>query len=329
LFLLPITVSIDMPSNVDALVEALQQNDSSRITSLVQSGTAIHDESETQNRPYTPLQLAMSLPSPQPLRTLLTAFMSSKSAADQVSAVADTITQQLFATANADAELPTAILTDTSDSAVIARVERAIAAIRAGSFVVVTDGANRENEGDLIIAAEHATAERIAFMVNVTSGIICVGMTSQRCDELSLPQMVVTNTESHQTAFTVTVDYKHGTSTGISAADRALTIRALAADTTSPDDLARPGHVFPLRAREGGVLVRPGHTEASVDLARLAGCAPLAAMCEIVNIDGTMARPHSLVQWSQRHGLELISIADLIEYRKLTEHNTSPTLSSS
>lgn len=186
----------------------------------------------------------------------------------------------------------------------------------------MTDGEDRENEGDLIIAAEKATEERIAFMVEETSGLICCGVTGERVDELGLPQMVTRNTESHGTAFTVSVDYKHGTTTGISASDRAITLRALADPKAQADDFLRPGHMFPLRAKPGGVLERPGHTEASVDLARLAGLFPAGAMCEIVNRDdgrGTIARPDYCRRFAVKHGLTLISIADLIEYRKRKE----------
>jgi 3,4-dihydroxy 2-butanone 4-phosphate synthase/GTP cyclohydrolase II len=198
-------------------------------------------------------------------------------------------------------------------------VEAAIAAIREGKFVVVNDGEDRENEGDLIIAAEKATAEKLAFMVNETSGLICIGLQGERIDELQLPQMVQRNTESHQTAFTVSVDYKVGTSTGISAADRAATIRALADRKVGTEDFSKPGHMFPLRAKPGGVLERPGHTESSVDLARLAGLFPAAAMCEIVNKDGSMMRPDACRRFAEQHGLPCISIADLVAYRKVKD----------
>ena len=200
------------------------------------------------------------------------------------------------------------------------RVERALAAIRRGEFVVVTDGEDRENEGDLIIDAQYATAERIAYMVNETSGIICVGLSQQRAQQLQLPPMVERNTESHQTAFTVTVDYNLDPqcSTGISAYDRAATIRALASADSQPQHFNRPGHVFPLVAKDGGVLERPGHTEASVELSRLSGGVGVGVMCEVVRRDGAMMRPAELVEWSRKQGWELISIADLIEYRKQT-----------
>jgi 3,4-dihydroxy 2-butanone 4-phosphate synthase / GTP cyclohydrolase II len=195
-------------------------------------------------------------------------------------------------------------------------VDEAIAAIGRGEIVVVVDDEDRENEGDLIMAAQFATEERLAFFVNHTSGVICAPLPPERCDELQLDLMVQDNTEAMRTAFTVTVDYRHGTSTGISAADRALTLRALAHPGTKAADLARPGHIFPLRARPGGVLKRAGHTEAAVDLCALAGLAPAGVLCEIVKPDGTMARVPDLVAFARQHGLRFISIADLIRYRR-------------
>ena len=201
-----------------------------------------------------------------------------------------------------------------------ANIEKAVAAIGRGEIVVVVDDETRENEGDLIMAAEFATPEAIAFFVKHTSGVICVPMEGSRLDELQLPLMVSTNTESQRTAFTVTVDYRHGTTTGISAADRATTIQALIDPATGPEDLARPGHILPLRYREGGVLKRAGHTEAAVDLARLAGLYPAGVLCEIVNEDKTdMARLPELERFSEEHGLLLISIADLVKYRRQQE----------
>ncbi|HZT64838.1 MAG TPA: bifunctional 3,4-dihydroxy-2-butanone-4-phosphate synthase/GTP cyclohydrolase II [Acidimicrobiales bacterium] len=198
-----------------------------------------------------------------------------------------------------------------------ARIEDAVAAIGRGEMVVVVDDHDRENEGDLIMAAEFATPEAIAFFLAHTSGLICVPMTGDRLDQLDLPLMVTSNTESQRTAFTVTVDYRHGTTTGISAADRAATIRALIEPATRPTDLARPGHILPLRYRSGGVLKRAGHTEAGVDLARAAGLYPAAVLCEIVNDDKTdMARLPELEAFADRHGLLMISIADLIRYRR-------------
>ncbi|MBT8198617.1 MAG: bifunctional 3,4-dihydroxy-2-butanone-4-phosphate synthase/GTP cyclohydrolase II [Acidimicrobiia bacterium] len=195
------------------------------------------------------------------------------------------------------------------------RVERAIAAIADGDFVLVVDDEARENEGDLILAAEMATPEKLAFMVRHTSGLICAPVLGERLDELDLPLMVRDNTDSHKTAFTVSVDYTPSTTTGISAADRSATIVGL----TSPDaravDFTRPGHVFPLRYTDGGVLVRPGHTEAAVDLARLAGLYPAGALCEVVNDDGTMTRGDDLTEFATRHDLPMLSIEELIEYR--------------
>jgi 3,4-dihydroxy 2-butanone 4-phosphate synthase / GTP cyclohydrolase II len=201
----------------------------------------------------------------------------------------------------------------------LSRIEDAIAAIARGEMVLVVDDAGRENEGDLILAAEKATPQALAFMIRHTSGVICAGVSADRLEALQLPLMVADNTESHRTAFTVSVDYRHGTSTGISAADRAATLRALADPQVSAGDLMRPGHVFPLRARAGGVLERRGHTEAAVDLARLAGLQPCGVLCEVVNDDGTMARPLDLIAFAARHDLPLISIADLVAYRRRTE----------
>ncbi|RDK05716.1 3,4-dihydroxy-2-butanone-4-phosphate synthase [Cupriavidus lacunae] len=198
-------------------------------------------------------------------------------------------------------------------------IESALAAIAAGSLAVVVDDADRENEGDLIMACEAATPETIAFMVRWTSGVICAALPGDRLDALSLPLMVKENTDSMRTAFTVTVDYRHGTTTGISAADRAATLRALADRTCKAADFNRPGHVFPLRARAGGVLRRPGHTEAAVDLARLAGMQPAGALAEVVNDDGTMARLPELVVFARRHGLPIVTIANLIAWRQANE----------
>jgi 3,4-dihydroxy 2-butanone 4-phosphate synthase/GTP cyclohydrolase II len=198
-------------------------------------------------------------------------------------------------------------------------IEDAIRELGRGRFVVVVDDESREDEGDLIIAAEKATPEAMAFMVRHTSGVICAPMTGERLDELRLPLMVTANGEAHGTAFTVSCDVRRGTTTGISAADRANTLRALGDPSTTYAELARPGHVFPLRYCEGGVLRRAGHTEAAVDLARLAGLEPAAAICEIANDDGTMARGPALDAFAERHGLVKISIADLIRYRRRHE----------
>jgi 3,4-dihydroxy 2-butanone 4-phosphate synthase / GTP cyclohydrolase II len=199
-------------------------------------------------------------------------------------------------------------------------IEKAIAAIARGEIVVVVDDEDRENEGDLIMAAEFATPEKIAFFLHHTSGYICAPITSQRAKELDLPPMVVDNTESMRTAFLVTIDLKKGTSTGISAHDRSATIQALVDPATRPDDLARPGHILPLEAREGGVLKRAGHTEAAVDLARLAGCYPAGVLCEIVDEKKMdMARLPELQRFAEEHDLLLISIADLVRYRRQKE----------
>jgi 3,4-dihydroxy 2-butanone 4-phosphate synthase/GTP cyclohydrolase II len=195
-------------------------------------------------------------------------------------------------------------------------IEKAIAAIGRGDIVVVVDDEDRENEGDLIMAAEFATAEKIAFFVKHTSGVICMPMAGDRLDQLGLPLMVQDNTESQRTAFTVSVDFRPSTTTGISAADRAATIQALIDPGTRPDELAKPGHIFPLRYRDGGVLKRAGHTEAAVDLARLAGLYPAGVLCEIVKDDGEMARLPDLEAFAAEHGLLVITIADLIRYRR-------------
>jgi 3,4-dihydroxy 2-butanone 4-phosphate synthase / GTP cyclohydrolase II len=201
-----------------------------------------------------------------------------------------------------------------------APIEEAVAAFAAGKIVVVVDDAARENEGDLVMAAEAATAENIAFFLNHTSGVICMPMLGDRLDALDLPPMVLDNTESNRTAFTVSVDVRHGVTTGISASDRAATIAALIDPKTRPGDLARPGHVFPLRFREGGVLNRAGHTEATVDLARLAGMYPAGVLCEVVSEDKqSMARLPELDRLAAKHGLPLISIADLIRFRRQRE----------
>jgi 3,4-dihydroxy 2-butanone 4-phosphate synthase/GTP cyclohydrolase II len=209
---------------------------------------------------------------------------------------------------------------DRYDEDIFASVEDAVAAIGRGEIVVVVDDEDRENEGDLIMAAEFATPEALTFFVRHTSGVICAPLTGDRLDELQIPLMVRdNNTEVQRTAFTYSVDYMHGTSTGISAADRALTIRMLTDPATRPNDLARPGHIFPLRYSEGGVLKRAGHTEAAVDLARMAGLYPAGVLCEVVNDDGTMARVPDLVKFCQEHNLLMISIAQMIRYRRRNE----------
>ncbi|HEX7660886.1 MAG TPA: bifunctional 3,4-dihydroxy-2-butanone-4-phosphate synthase/GTP cyclohydrolase II [Pseudonocardiaceae bacterium] len=203
----------------------------------------------------------------------------------------------------------------------MADIERAIADIAAGKPVIVVDNEDRENEGDLIFAAEKATPELVAFMIRHTSGYICVGLTAEICDRLDLPPMYHTNQDRRGTAYTVTVDAREGVSTGISAIDRAHTIRLLGDPKSRAGDFTRPGHVLPLRAKEGGVLRRPGHTEAGVDLARLAGLTPAGALCEMVSEknQGDMARRDELEVFAADHDLTLISIADLITYRRRTE----------
>jgi 3,4-dihydroxy 2-butanone 4-phosphate synthase/GTP cyclohydrolase II len=203
---------------------------------------------------------------------------------------------------------------------VFSGVEEAIAAIARGGMVVVVDDEDRENEGDLVMAAESATPETIAFFLAHTSGVICVPLMPERADQLELPLMVSANTEAQRTAFTVSVDARHSTTTGISAADRAATIAALIDPGTRAADLNRPGHIFPLRYRPGGVLKRAGHTEATVDLARAAGLTPAGVLCEIVSEDKSeMARLPELEKFAATHGLPLISIAELIRYRRRTE----------
>ena len=198
-------------------------------------------------------------------------------------------------------------------------IDSAIAAIARGEFVIVVDDEDRENEGDLIMAAQHVTPEAMGFMIRHTSGVICLPLEGERCDELQLPLMVSNNTEIQRTAFTVSVDARDGIATGISAADRSTTVATLIDPASKPDSLARPGHIFPLRYREGGVLKRAGHTEAAVDLARLAGRYPSGVLAEITNDDGTMARLIELEKFAEDHSLLMISIADLIRYRRQRE----------
>jgi 3,4-dihydroxy 2-butanone 4-phosphate synthase / GTP cyclohydrolase II len=198
-------------------------------------------------------------------------------------------------------------------------IEQAIKDVAAGKAVIVVDDEDRENEGDLIFAAELATPELVGFMVRHTSGYICVPLTEEECDRLELPPMYHTNQDKRGTAYTVTVDAREGVSTGISAADRTHTIRLLASESTKATDLARPGHVVPLRARAGGVLRRPGHTEAAVDLAVMAGLRPAGVLCEMVRDDGSMRRLPDLLEFAAEHDLTVISIADLIAYRRHNE----------
>jgi 3,4-dihydroxy 2-butanone 4-phosphate synthase/GTP cyclohydrolase II len=200
------------------------------------------------------------------------------------------------------------------------RIEDAIADIKAGKIVLVVDDEDRENEGDMICAAEMITPEMVNFMVREGRGLMCAPLTQERCDELGLEMMVTSNTSVHTTPFTVSVDLLgHGCTTGISASDRAKTIRALVDPATTPEDLGRPGHIFPLRSAEGGVIRRAGHTEAAIDLARLAGLAPAGVLIEVLNEDGTMARLPQLRVMADRFGMKLVSIQDLIEYRLRTE----------
>ncbi|MFM8533363.1 MAG: bifunctional 3,4-dihydroxy-2-butanone-4-phosphate synthase/GTP cyclohydrolase II [Acidimicrobiia bacterium] len=201
----------------------------------------------------------------------------------------------------------------------VAAVEDAVAAIRRGEMVIVVDDEDRENEGDLTIAAEKVTPEAINFMAKHGRGLICMPMTGERLDKLEIPLMVEKNSTRLETAFCVAIEAKRGTSTGISAADRATTIKTAIHPKTKPADLARPGHILPLRARDGGVLVRAGQTEAAVDLARIAGLAPAGVICEIMNDDGTMARVPALTKFARRHKLLMITVADLIRYRMRTE----------
>ncbi len=205
-----------------------------------------------------------------------------------------------------------------------ADIEDAIAAIGRGEIVVVVDDEDRENEGDLIMAAEHASPEAIAFFVRYTSGVICAPLLGTRLDELALPLMVTANTEPMRTAYTITTDAAVGTTTGISAHDRARTLRCLADPASAPHDFVRPGHILPLRYRPGGVLKRAGHTEAAVDLARLAGCEPAGVLAEVVNDDGTMARVDDLLSFCAEHELLLVSIEQLVRYRRANERLVDP-----
>jgi 3,4-dihydroxy 2-butanone 4-phosphate synthase/GTP cyclohydrolase II len=203
----------------------------------------------------------------------------------------------------------------------LATIEEAVEEIRCGRIVIVVDDEDRENEGDLVCAAEKVTPEIINFMAREGRGLICMPLTEERLDELQIPLQVpeMDNTSRYGTAFCVSVEARRGVTTGISAADRATTVLTAIDPATTPGDLARPGHVFPLRARRGGVLMRPGQTEASVDLARIAGLVPAAVICEVMNDDGTMARMPELVEFAHRHDLKIVSVADLISYRMQTE----------
>ncbi len=198
-------------------------------------------------------------------------------------------------------------------------IEEAVDHIRQGKMVILVDDEDRENEGDLTMAAEKVTPEAINFMAKYGRGLICLPMTRQQCDRLELPFMVKDNTSPFQTGFTISIEAKHGVTTGISAADRATTILAAVANDAKASDLVRPGHVFPLRARDGGVMVRVGQTEGAVDLARMAGLTPAGVICEIMDDDGTMARMPALKKFSEKHGIGIVTVADLVEYRMRKE----------
>jgi 3,4-dihydroxy 2-butanone 4-phosphate synthase/GTP cyclohydrolase II len=202
---------------------------------------------------------------------------------------------------------------------VLSSIDEAIKDIKDGKFVIIVDDEDRENEGDLAIAAERVTAEAINFMVKHARGLVCLPIKGERLDELEIPMMVSHNTSKFTTAFTVSIEAKHGVTTGISAKDRAETIKAVINPETKPSDIARPGHIFPLRAREGGVLVRAGHTEAIVDLAKMAGLYPAGVICEIMSEDGTMAKLPELKEIADKFGIKIVSIADLITYRRRHE----------
>src|SRR3954447_19933978 len=210
-------------------------------------------------------------------------------------------------------------LTETKTDSPFATIEEAIEDIRRGRMVVVCDDENRENEGDLTLAAQFATPEAINFMATHGRGLICLALTDERCQELGLNLMAAKNEAPFQTAFTVSVEARDGVTTGISAADRARTIQVAIDPHSAPQDLVQPGHVFPLKAKDGGVLERTGQTEAAVDLARLAGLIPAGVICEVMNEDGTMARVPDLVGYCERHGLKMITVADLIAYRRRME----------
>jgi 3,4-dihydroxy 2-butanone 4-phosphate synthase/GTP cyclohydrolase II len=216
------------------------------------------------------------------------------------------------------------------DGSVFASIEEAAAEFRRGRFVLIVDDEDRENEGDLTMAAEKVTPDAINFLATHARGLICVALTERRCDELQLPPMVEHNTSPHQTAFCVSVEARNRVTTGISAADRAATVQALIDPGTRPEDLLRPGHTFPLRARNGGILKRAGHTEASVDLARLAGLYPAAVICEVMDTDGSMARLPRLVELAREHGIAVITVRDLIAHRmrheRIVERMAAPSL---
>lgn len=198
----------------------------------------------------------------------------------------------------------------------ITRMEKALAAFAQGQGLCVVDDRDRENEGDIIYSAHHLTEEQVAQMIRDCSGIICVCLTEEACDRMALPPMVANNTNTQETAFTVAIEAAHGVTTGVSAHDRWVTIRAAANPNGRPEDLRRPGHVYPLRARKGGTLVRRGHTESSIDLCRLAGLPEAGVLCELMNPDGTMMRLPQVAAYAQKHGMMLISVEDIVAYRK-------------
>jgi len=199
------------------------------------------------------------------------------------------------------------------------RVENALAALRNGEGILVTDNEDRENEGDLIFAAETLTDQQMAMLIRDCSGIVCLCLTDEKVNSLNLPMMVEENSSQYQTAFTVTIEAAKGVTTGVSAADRVTTIKAAIGPDAKPSDLASPGHVFPLRARPGGVLERGGHTEASVDMVRMAGYEPCGVLCEVTNPDGTMARLPEIIAYAQKHDMPVCTVDDIVAYRKMKE----------
>lgn len=195
------------------------------------------------------------------------------------------------------------------------RVERALDALREGKGVLLLDDEDRENEGDIIYSADHLTHEQMALMIRECSGIVCLCITDEHAQRLALPPMVADNSSVNQTAFTVSIEAKHGVTTGVSAADRVTTIKTACDPKSRPEDLARPGHVFPLRAREGGVLTRRGHTEGTIDLMTLAGLSPAGVLCELTNPDGTMAKTPEIIAFGQQHNMPVLTIEDMVAYR--------------
>jgi len=201
----------------------------------------------------------------------------------------------------------------------VERVEKALSALRNGNGILVTDDEDRENEGDLIFAAESLTEAQMAMLIRECSGIVCLCLTDDKVQALQLPMMVADNSSRFQTAFTVSIEAAAGVTTGVSAADRVTTVKAAISDQAKPADLSRPGHIFPLRARPGGVLERGGHTEATVDLMRLAGLKPCGVLCELTNPDGSMARQPEIISFAQKHGMPVVTVGDLVAYRQRQE----------